>query len=141
MKTVADSQLGPDVAKTHQPITPSPATVSEVLTTAARNIHLIQSLAGANLLARSRENFLSALAPSHAPYWLQQLPLHFRQQATTLMAATADTVTEGLQAQQTLMAMGNSSLLASTQASLEHTSQTPSLTAEEPVASSARRLT
>lgn len=104
MKTAADSQPGPGVAQTPQPVTPSFTEVSAVLTSAARNIQLMQSKAGADLFARSVENVLSALSPGHAPYWLQQLPLHYRLQAMTLMASAADTYSEGVQAQQALLA-------------------------------------
>ena len=103
MKTAADSQPGPGVAKTPQPLMPPLTDASAVLTSAARNIQLMQSKAGATLFARSVENFLSALSPCNAPYCLQQLPLHYRQQATTLMALAADTYSEGVQAQQALM--------------------------------------
>jgi hypothetical protein len=125
MKTAADPQLSPDVAKTHQQRMPSPTAVSEVLSNAARHIQLIQSHAGTTLFARSMENFLSALSPRHAPYWLQQLPLHYRRQATTLMAAVADTFSEGMQAQQTLMELGRQSFLPSAQALADSSSATP----------------
>ena len=104
MKTAVHPQFGTDVAGTPHAGVPSVPPVTEVLSSAAYTIQLIQANAGATLLARSVENFRSAFSPTHAPYWLQQLPLHYRLQAATLMASAADTYSEGLQAQQALLA-------------------------------------
>jgi hypothetical protein len=125
MKNAAHPKFQSDVAGTHKHLVQSGTAVSEVLTSAARNIQLIQSNAGAEIFTRNLDSLVPAFSPGGgAPYWFQQLPQLYSAQATSLMKSAADTFSELVRAQQTLMEMGSQSTLPGIQESADATTQT-----------------
>jgi glycerol kinase len=124
MKNVANPKSQRDIAEAQKSLIQSGTAVSEVLTSVARNIQLIQSNAGAEIFTRSLDSLVPAFSPNGAPYWFQQLPHLYTLEANCLMKTAADTFSELLRAQQTLMEMASQSTLQSVQESAESTTQT-----------------
>ena len=130
MKTVANPnpnpnpKSSPDAADAHKLMMQSGTAASEVLTSAARNIQLIQSNAGAEMFTRSLESIAPAFSPAGAPYFLQQLPLFYRLHAAAMVKAATDSFSELLRAQQALMEMGSQASWHSAQESADTTTKT-----------------
>lgn len=124
MKNAAHPKFQRDVAGTQKHLIQSGTAVSEVLTSAARNIQLIQSNAGAEIFTRNLDSLVPAFSPGGgAPYWFQQLPRLYSAQAASLMKSAADTFSELVRAQQTLMEMGNQSSWPGVKESADATTQ------------------
>ncbi len=123
MKTAVDSKSRATVTGTQEKLMRSSTVASEVLTSTARNIQLIQSNAGAQIFTRGMENLISAFSFGGSPYWIQQLPLYYRMQAATVMTSVANTYVELLEAQQTLMEMSSQPPDQSDQESIDATNQ------------------
>lgn len=95
-----------------------------MLTSAARNIQLIQSNAGAEIFTRSLDSLVPAFSPDGSPFWIQQLPQLYSAQAACLMKSAADTFSEMVRAQQTLMEMGGQATMPGIKESADSTTQT-----------------
>jgi hypothetical protein len=123
MKTSSNPQSHFDAAGTQQHLIRSGTAVSEVLTSAARNIQLIQSNAGAAVFTHSLDGLVAAFSPGGAHYRSQQLPQLYKTQVSSLMSAASETFSELLRAQQTLMEMSSQSAWKSAQESADSTTQ------------------
>lgn len=123
MNTSAHPKFRPDAAGAQRQLMQHGTAVSEVLTSAARNIQLIQSNLGAEIFTRNLESLVPAFSPNGAPFWFQQLPHLYSAQATSLMKSATDTFTELVRAQQTLMEMGNQSSWPGLKESADATTQ------------------
>ncbi|WP_210542736.1 hypothetical protein [Rhodoferax sp. PAMC 29310] len=124
MTKPANTKIRPGVSGTQKHLVQQGTAVSEVLTSALRNIQLIQSNAGAEIFTRNLDSWVPALSPGGgAPYWFQQIPRLYSAQAAALMKSAADTFNEWVQAQQTLMEMGSQSSWPGVNESAEATTQ------------------
>lgn len=124
MTTSAHPKFSPDVSGAQKHMVQHGTAIAEVLTSAARNVQLIQSNAGAEIFTRNLDSLAGAFSPNGAPFWFQQLPQLYSAQATCLMKSATETFGEWVRVQQTLMEIAGQSSLPSIKETADATTQT-----------------